>query len=145
MSRLRIALAPLLCLAACSAEPPCDPDTPSRFEGVWSGFEVGREDREWTLLVTGDCIFLSARGPGGWLKGAASFAPQGTEGPLDLRIDACDCPFEGQTTLARFRLKGDELQIAGGEPGSSERPSSFTAGTSRVLRLWRQGTPGPPT
>jgi len=133
----------LLLLAACSAEPPCDPEALTRFEGVWSGLAEGREgDGEWTLLVSGSCFFLS--GPRGyWLKGAAAFPEEGDEGPLDLAITECDCPAEGQVARALFRLRsegprGEELRIAGAEPGSRRRPASFAEEGTAVLRLRRQ-------
>lgn len=142
MSPLGPLAAALLLLAACGGEPAgeprCSAQPATRFEGVWTGYEEDREQGEWTLLVTGTCFFLSGPGRSAWMKGAVSFPEEGDEGPLDLWIEDCDCPAPGETSLALFRLRGDELRLAGAEPGSPERPSSFDAPGARVFSLRRR-------
>lgn len=139
---LATALLPLVLLAACGGEPGrtprCSAEPPTRLEGVWSGYQEGREQGEWTLLVTGTCFFLSGPGRRAWMKGAATFPEQGNEGPLDLWIEDCDCSAPGETALALFHLQDDELRIAGVEPGSRDRPASLDAPGARVFRFQRR-------
>lgn len=97
-------------------------------QGRWSGFEAGSTEKI-TLVFRGDQFTYSdAKSKE---IGSGTFVVNDTTQPMqmDLTFQRIDAPQSvGKVGLAIFEFQGDELKMAGSEPGSTQRPASIAGG-----------------
>jgi uncharacterized protein (TIGR03067 family) len=99
-----------------------------RIEGRWSGFESGSTEKI-TLEFAGNRFAY-------WDSqtneiGSGTFVVNDTVKPthMDLTFERIAAPeYVGKVGLAVFELQGDEMKIAGAEPGSTVRPTDVSGG-----------------
>jgi uncharacterized protein (TIGR03067 family) len=108
-------------------------------QGRWSGFEAGSTEKI-TLAFRGDQFtYWDAKskeiGSGTFVVNDAAQPKQ-----MDLTFQRIPAPeYVGKVGLAVFELQGDELKIAGSEPGSTQRPASIAGGQGvRMFTLKRE-------
>ena len=121
------------------SEPPAEVSDIDLLQGTWVGNEIGNNEGQWTLTVSGTKIDVKGPEPqtySGTLKLNAEVEPK----QADLVIEKC--PFEeyvGKSALSIYKIEGDKFTMAGNEPGSTVRPSLFEpGGGTRVFTLTKQ-------
>jgi len=107
-------------------EPPVAPKP--TVQGRWSGYENGGTERI-TIEFTGDRFaYWDSQGKE---IGSGTFKVNDTVQPnqLDLTFKNIDAPqYVGKVGLAVFEMQGNELKIAGAEPGTPVRPEHVAGG-----------------
>jgi len=133
----------LAAVAGCnkSSQSSMEQQTPAKpsVQGRWSGYENGSTEKL-TLEFTGDRFAY-------WDSqtneiGSGTFLVNDTVQPnqMDLTFEKIAAPeYVGKVGLAVFELQGDELKIAGAEPGTTLRPASVDGGEGvRVFAFKRE-------
>jgi uncharacterized protein (TIGR03067 family) len=107
-------------------------------EGRWSGFENGSTEKI-TLTFTGNRFaYFDAQSNG---LGSGTFVVNDTAEPkqMDLTFEKIPAPqYIGKVGLAIYEFQGEELKIAGSEPGSDARPATFNAAQGVRIFTWKR-------
>lgn len=110
-----------------------------KLQGRWSGTEAGRTEKI-TLTFSGNRFAYTDNQSRE--IGSGTFIVNRTKQPMemDLTFEIIPSPEHvGKVGLAIFELQGNELKIAGCEPGSGRRPQSIVAGQGvRVFTFNRE-------
>ncbi len=108
-------------------------------QGRWSGFEKGGTERITLALSGNQFTYWDAKSNE---IGSGTFVVNDAVQPrqMDLTFEKIPAPqYVGKVGLAVFELQGDELKIAGSEPGSTQRPASIAGGQGvRVFTFKRE-------
>ena len=108
-------------------------------QGRWSGFEAGSTEKITLALGGNQFTYWDARTNE---IGGGTFVINDTVQPrqMDLTFERIPAPqYVGKVGLAIFELQGDELKIAGSEPGSTLRPTNMAGGQGvRVFTFKRE-------
>ena len=125
-------------LAGCN-KPAAEKAPKATVEGRWSGYEAGRSEKTIIEFKAGQFTYWDAQtneiGSGTFVVNDAVEPNQ-----MDLTFEKMLAPeYVGKVGLAVFELNGNELKIAGSEPGSTQRPTSVAGGQGvRVFALKRE-------
>jgi uncharacterized protein (TIGR03067 family) len=129
----------LLVLAAGCDKQTTTPTEKPTLEGRWSGFESGMPDNRLSLQFEGNQFTY-------WDAetneiGGGTFVINDTVQPMemDLTFERIITPeYEGKVGLAIFELNGDEMRIAGAEPGTTVRPTNIAGGQGVRTFIWKR-------
>ncbi|MBN2132287.1 MAG: TIGR03067 domain-containing protein [Sedimentisphaerales bacterium] len=142
-SEIAICLAAILAasVGGCKSEPepPVEVSDMDRLQGTWVGTEVGNDERQWTLTISGTKVDVNGPGPedySGTMKLNTEVEPK----QADLLVEDCAVQqYVGTTSLAIYKIEGDTFTMAGNEPGSTVRPTQFEGGGgTRLFVLTKQ-------
>ena len=114
--------------ASCSKPAMEKPAEKATVQGRWSGFENGRPEKI-TLEFNGDRFAY-------WDAqtneiGSGTFVVNDTVQPSQMDLTFQQIPaseYVDKVGLAIYELQGNELKIAGSEPGSLQRPTNIAGG-----------------
>ena len=101
-------------------------NTPAVLEGTWSGYEIGRSNRDWTLTIEHNHFALVCENGSMWFKGSLRLNTNCNRKKMDLLIS--DSPiqvYNGKTTLGIYEIENDSLILVTAEPGNRHRPFSL--------------------
>jgi uncharacterized protein (TIGR03067 family) len=108
-----------------------------RLQGIWS-YVAGQRRAE--LLIAGDHYTVKFRN-GDLYMGTFTLSPARKPKHIDLTVEEGPARHRGQVSLGIYRLEGELMHWAPGEPGAG-RPAGFPAPESReclYLVLRREG------
>jgi uncharacterized protein (TIGR03067 family) len=115
--------------SGCTKETPSQVSDLDRMQGTWTGTELaaGREG-QWTLVITGDQIKVDGPGPEDY-SGAIALDESTTPKSAQFTINECAVEsYIGATGHNIYKFENDKLFLAGAEPGSDTKPTSFEGG-----------------
>jgi uncharacterized protein (TIGR03067 family) len=119
----------LASITGCSDPNAASPSVKPSLQGRWSGFEEGRPDEKIVLVLeTNRFVYWDAQTNE---IGRGTFVANETVRPMqmDLTFEQILAPeYAGKVGLAIYELNGDEMKIAGSEPGSTVRPTNLAGG-----------------
>ncbi len=125
----------LAVIAGCSQPAP----KTATVQGRWSGFEKGGTEKITVAFTADRFTYWDSRTNE---IGSGTFVVNDTVQPnqMDLKFEQIPAPdYVGKVGLAVFELRGDELRIAGAEPGSGQRPTNIEGGPGvRVFTFKRE-------
>lgn len=102
-------------------------------EGGWSGFDVTRPAEVCKVTITGSQLEYRGARTNDWCSG--SFVLNETAQPRQMDLAIQGPPeIAGRTMLFIYDLQGDEMKVAGVDPGNPQRPTAFVG--SRQTRVW---------
>jgi len=108
-------------------------------EGRWAGFEKGSTEKITVAFTGGRFAYWDARTNE---LGSGTFVVNDAVQPrqMDLTFEQIPAPgYVGKVGLSIYELQGDELRIAGCEPGSTLRPTNIAGGQDvRVFTFKRE-------
>lgn len=127
---LCLAMVSVMTLAGCEIRKVVDVTDIDRMQGTWKGIELSDRGGEWTLVITGDQVEADGPGPEDY---SGTIILDETTTPKSARLVIDKCAFEayvGTTANNIYKLESGKLTLAGTEPGSDTKPTSFEAGNS---------------
>lgn len=106
-------------------------------EGAWSGVEISGAAGSWKFNVSGNNASITATYPVMSYSGNISVDTTTSPRRLDLDITVSTITeYIGTKSLGIYKISGDTLYYAAGEPGVTFRPRGFVGtSTSRVFVL----------
>ena len=115
----------------------------TELEGTWVGYEVGGLLGDWTFIVSGNEMDVTAPSlnPAEWYLGTYSINIQVNPKQVDLAITDCSLSnYIGTTAKAIYKIENNTWTYTGYGPGNPDRPSSFfdTSGFARSFLLTKQ-------
>ena len=123
-----LAILLLATIVGCAETTVEKPVAKATVQGRWSGYENGRTEKI-TLEFTGNRFtYWDAEGKE---IGSGTFVENDTVQPMQMDLTFEKIPsqeYVDKVGLAVFELHGNELKIAGSEPGSTLRPSNVAGG-----------------
>jgi len=126
-------------VSGCSRPSPQQAAQQPSIQGRWSGFEYGSSDKIAIVYTDNQFAYFDASSN---KLGSGTFVENRTVQPIqmDLTFEHMLSPeYEGKVGLAIYQIQSNQLTIAGCEPGSSQRPTNFVAGSGvRVFNLTRE-------
>jgi len=117
------------CLAGCTPEAKSPPPAKPSLEGAWSGTEEGSPQ---TILITFTGNQFAYTDAQSNPIGSGTFVVSEEAQPMEMDltfVQIASPEYVGKVGLAIYRFEGDQLIIAGSEPGTGERPKEFTSGS----------------
>lgn len=113
-------------MVGCSKPSPAEPPVKLTLEGRWSGFEAGSTQK--TIIEFKDNQFTYWDANANELGGGTFVVNDGIlPKQMDLTFERIPAPkYVGKVGLAIFEFQGQQLIIAGAEPGTTVRPTGFT-------------------
>ena len=133
---LCLAMVFTMTLAGCEDKTTADVTDVDRIQGTWKGRELGDRGGEWTLVISGDQVEADGPGPEDY---TGTIAINETTTPKSARLTIDKCAFEryvGTTANNIYKFESEKLILAGTEPGSDTKPTSFQAdNTARVFEF----------
>ncbi|MCE1190475.1 MAG: hypothetical protein LWX56_15205 [Ignavibacteria bacterium] len=116
-----------LTLAGCSVttDTPTD-NTPTQFEGLWTGTELGTQTTAWSMGSWGNLIEYYNANRSIWYKGTVSMQIKDVS-TIDFAVVECYLPssYSNKTSLGIYAITGDTLRLALAQPGILTRPVEF--------------------
>lgn len=132
----------ILSVTGCRNKP--DEPTPEAgdidlLQGTWTGTEVGEQQGQWTMIISGTTIDCKGPEPEAY-TGILKLNPDVDPKQADFVIDKCAIDrYVGTTSLTIYKIEGDKFTMAGNEPGSTIRPTKFESGNgTRIFVLTKQ-------
>lgn len=129
----------LLFISGCKEEATSGPQNTvkTELEGNWAGIEISGAAGSWKFTVSGNTAFISATYPVFSYRGKLIVDTNFTPKRLDIDITESTIPeYIGTKSLGIYKLSGDTLYYAAGQPGVTFRPRGFVGtSTSRVFIL----------
>lgn len=112
-------------------------DVKTEVEGAWSGIEISGAAGSWKFNVSGKSASITATYPVMSYSGNISVDTTTNPRRLDLDITVSTITeYIGTKSLGIYKISGDTLYYAAGEPGVTFRPRGFVGtSTSRVFIL----------
>lgn len=105
----------------------------SSIQGHWTGFDLTRPAEQCSVTITGNQLEYRGARTNDWCRG--TFVLNGSAQPVQMDLIVQEPPpIAGKTMLLIQDLKGDEMKVAGAEPGVPLRPGNFSPG--RQSRVW---------
>jgi uncharacterized protein (TIGR03067 family) len=102
-------------------------------EGRWTGFDMTRPAEACKVTITGNQLEYRGAQTNDWCIGSFVLNDSAQLRQMDLTIQGPP-EIAGRKMLFIYDLQGDEMKVAGVEPGSPLRPATFTS--SRQTRVW---------
>ena len=108
-------------------------------EGRWSGFDANVPSVKLTAMFNaGRFTYWDAQtnelGNGTYLVNDTVQPAQ-----MDLIFEACPAPaYVGKKALAIYEFQGEQLRIAGNQPGNLERPTNFVGSQTIQVFSWKR-------
>jgi len=115
-------------IVGCSKQTPEKTPQKASLEGRWSGFEAGDTEKITIAFSGHQFTYWDAKTNE---LGGGTFVVNDTVQPkqMDLTFERMLAPqYVGKVGLAIFEFQGDQLTIAGAEPGSTVRPTNIAGG-----------------
>lgn len=126
-------------LTGCKKEEPVVEKTISdvdRMQGAWKGTELGGRGGEWALVIADDKLTVDGPGPEDY---AGTLVLDETAVPKTAVLTITECAvteYVGAKGNNLYKVEGDMLTIAGAEPGTDSKPTSFEPGNgTRVFEF----------
>ena len=101
--------------------------------GHWEGVEVGQPAGRYAITITANELEYRGAQSNDWCRGTFVLNESAQPMPMDLVIHASPGA-AGKTMLLICELRGDELKVAGAQPGNPKRPADFS--TNQQTRIW---------
>jgi uncharacterized protein (TIGR03067 family) len=120
-------------IAGCSKEK--TPKTVGNFgiEGHWTGFDLTRPTEVCTVTITGKQLEYRGARTNDWCSGSFVLNESAQPWQMDLAVEGPP-QIAGRKMLLIYEQQGDEMKVAGAEPGVPLRPVNFSP--SRQSRVW---------
>jgi uncharacterized protein (TIGR03067 family) len=114
----------------------CGAAEATALEGKW----VGKEHfKGWVLQFSDNHVTAKSPNPQVWYEGTFALIPDTDPNQIDISMEKSGIPaWIGKTTMSIFKLDGDTLTLAMGEPGSGKRATSFSVSSGVVLILIKE-------
>lgn len=127
-------------MTGCKKQTPGTLTDIDRLQGTWVGRELGSNSSDpWKLVITGDKVQADGPGPEDY-SGTITFDE--TTMPKSALLTIDKCAFEsyvGAVSNNIYKLEDDKLTLAGAEPGSGSKPTTFQPGSgTRVFEFSKQ-------
>jgi uncharacterized protein (TIGR03067 family) len=105
----------------------------SELEGTWVGTAAGGYGDEWTFVISSGKV--EVKGPESeFYSGIVTLNTKTNPKQAEFKIDKCSLPeYVGETSLGIYKLEGNKLTLAAGEPGLMSRPAFFESGGGAML------------
>ena len=102
-------------------------------EGNWTGFDVARPAEVCKVTITGNQLEYRGAQTNDWCTGI--FVLNETVQPMQMDLTVQGPPqIAGRMMLLIYEQQGDEMKVAGAEPGAPVRPVNFSP--SQQTRVW---------
>jgi len=112
----------LLLMSGCATLEPAEKVT--ELEGTWIGSPVDSPEANCLLVFSKNRAIVGL--PGGWLRGTFQLNTAASPKQIDMIIEQCyPKDYVGKTDRGIYKLDGNTLTMAGPEPGTATRPTSF--------------------
>jgi uncharacterized protein (TIGR03067 family) len=96
-------------------------------DGTWVG-TAGQGYGEWTFIISEGKVEVKGS-DSEYYAGTVKLNTKTNPKQVNFEINKCSFPeYEGETSLAIYKLEGDKLTIVASEPGSMSRPYSLESG-----------------
>jgi uncharacterized protein (TIGR03067 family) len=100
----------------------------SELDGTWVGTADGEYGGQWTFTISKGKV--EVKGPDSeYYAGTVTLNTKTNPKQADFQIDKCSQPeYVGETSLGIYKLDGNKLTLAAGEPGYMSRPTYLGSG-----------------
>ena len=116
-------------IAGCSKKPA----EKTGVEGNWTGFDVARPAEVCSVMISGNQLEYRGAQTNDFCVGA--FVLNDSVQPMQMDLTVQQPPqIAGRTMLLICELQGDEMKVAGAQPGAPVRPVDFSL--SQQTRVW---------
>lgn len=101
----------------------------NELEGKWTSEVQGV-----TFTFSSDNFSVSSPNPNYWYKGTVELKANSSPKQLKLKIKESGIPqYAGKTSLAIYKIEGDQLTLAANQPGHPTPPPSFEETSGAVV------------
>jgi uncharacterized protein (TIGR03067 family) len=109
-------------------------------EGHWIAAQAGQQGGNYKVTIDGNRLDYRGANSNDWCIATFALNEQVQPPQIDLTIrEMGDAHYVGKIALGIYQLQDDQLIVAAGEPGSTERPTSLSGGPNiRTLSLKRE-------
>ena len=105
----------------------------TELEGTWVGTTDEGYGDEWTFVISKDKVEIKAP-DFDFYSGTVTLNTKTNPKQTEFKIDKCSLPeYVGETSLGIYKLEGNKLTLAAGEPGSMSRPVFLESGGGAML------------
>ena len=105
----------------------------TELEGTWVGTTDEGYGGQWTFTISKDKVEI--KGPDfDFYSGTVMLNTKTNPKQAEFKIDKCSLPeYIGETSLGIYKLEGNKLTLAAGEPGLMSRPAFLESGGGAML------------
>jgi len=105
----------------------------TELEGTWVGTAADGYGGQWTFTISKGKV--EVKGPESeYYAGTVTLNTKTSPKQADFKIDKCSQPeYVGETSLGIYKLEGNKLTLAAGEPGYMSRPAYLGSGGGAML------------
>ena len=108
-------------------------------EGRWIGHDLTQPTEQLTVSFSGNRFIYWDSRTNELGRGTYSINDNVQPAQIDLTFEMSVAPeFAGKVSLAIYELNGEELKIAGNDPGNPRRPVDFTGGHETRVFSWKR-------
>jgi uncharacterized protein (TIGR03067 family) len=102
-------------------------------EGNWTGFDMARPAEVCKVMISGNQLEYRGAQSNDWCTGTFVLDETAEPKTMDLTIQGPQ-EIAGRTMLLIYEQQGDEMKVAGAQPGAPVRPVDFSLG--QQTRVW---------